>query len=144
MKKDKNEVIIILMAIIIIILSIICILFATDKIKFNNLTTTNNEISKEDATTDYSRFLGIWKNTETYNEINITNISDTLITFNCFFYRLTSFENLTIPFNNGKGIFYFYGYQDKNFDGENTSNEKFIRSFNSRVELAEERISDFE
>ena len=62
------------------------------------------------------------------NEITIKDITDKKITFTWFVYRLAGIDDdLTIDFFNGKGIFYYQGYDDKNFDGIETEDEKYIR-----------------
>lgn len=140
MEKKNNNLVIILMGVIIVILAVLCILFATDTItlntKDNEVSNSNNTITEDNNKNDeqpqekkdYSRYIGSWHNDETQNEITIKNITDNEITFTWFLYRLAGIDDdTTIAFNNGEAIFYYQGYDDKNFDSKQTEDEKYIR-----------------
>lgn len=152
-KKNSNGIIIVLMGIIIVILSVLCVLFATDKIVLNsannknyNTEEKNNNNSKtqndnqEETKKDYSNFIGTWRNDQTQDEIIIKNITDNEITFTWFLYRLGGIdEDTTISFKDGKGVFFYQGYDDKNFDGNETEDEKYIRK--ATLELSDSGVN---
>ena len=77
--------------------------------KENTTEQTNKNTVKE--VIDYSGFIGRWNNLVTQNEFIISNITDKQITFTWVLYRLTSFDDVTILFENGKGVFYFKGVE---------------------------------
>ena len=149
-KKNNNGIVIILMGIIIIILSVLCVLFATDKLVFKSEndasvnTEKQNSDSEESKTEeekkDYSNFIGTWRNDQTQNEITIKNVTDNEITFTWFLYRLAGIDDdTTISFKNGKGIFFYQGYDDKNFDEKQTEDEKYIRK--ATIELTDNGVN---
>ena len=148
MEKKSNS-IIILMGIIIVLLSILCVLFATDtivlksenntNIEENNNSETNN--TQEEVKKDYSKYIGTWHNDQTQNEITIKKVTDNEITFTWFLYRIGGIdEDTTISFKDGKAIFFYQGYQDKNFDGNETEDEKYIRK--ATIELTDVAVKD--
>ena len=145
-KKSSNRIIIVLMGIIIIILSVLCVLFATEKLEFKsesnlNATTkeknTNSKTEKNDSKEqkdnqvegkkNYSNYIGTWRDNETQDEITIKNITDNEITFTWSLYRLISIDDAKVPFKDGKGIFFFQGYDDKNYDDNDKEDEKYMR-----------------
>ena len=86
------------------------------------------EEKKEEEKKSYENYVGTWYNKETQDEISIKNVTDNEITFSWFIYRIASIDNdTTISFKDGKGIFYFEGHSDKNFDGKLTEDENFIK-----------------
>lgn len=147
MEKKSNS-IIILMGIIIVLLSILCVLFATDtivlksenntNIEENNNSETNN--TQEEVKKDYSKYIGTWHNDQTQNEITIKKVTDNEITFTWFLYRIGGIdEDTTISFKDEKAIFFYQGYQDKNFDGNETEDEKYIRK--ATIELTDDGVN---
>ena len=117
--KKKNSIIGLIILLIIILLSGFLLLNnlvlnsnSSNKTnpKENNITEqTDKNIVKE--VIDYSGFIGRWNNLVTQNEFIISNITDKQITFTWVLYRLTSFDDVTILFENGKGVFYFKGVE---------------------------------
>ena len=95
------------------------------------------EESKEVAQEkDYSKYLGMWSNNE--GEFEVKNVSGNQITFTWFLYRLTSVDDTTLEFVDGKAEFYYEGYNDSNFDGKYTDDEKFMRK--ATIELKDYSI----
>lgn len=128
---------------IIVILLGLCVLFVVGKLVFYNENNKNSEFNETNITEsrkDYTDFIGSWHNVETQNEITIKNITNNEITFTWFLYRLAVIdEDTTIAFLNGKGIFYFEGYDDKNYDGKQTEDEKYIRK--ATIELTDDGVN---
>lgn len=104
---------------------------------------TNFEIinnNQKEEKSKYSSFIGTWSNEQTLNEITIKNVTDNEITFTWFLYRLGGIDNnTTIPFKDGKGIFYYQFYDDKNYDGKQTEDEKHIRK--ATIELTNNGVN---
>lgn len=158
MEKKNNGILVgILIGIIIMILVFIG-LFATGTIGFKTSTTTDNEQTSENSETNnntpdeqnssvqeeikknYEYFVGKWENNKTLNNIEIKKVTDNEITFTWFLYRLAGIDDdTTISFENGKGIFYYQGYDDKNFDSKQTEDEKFIRK--ATIVLADDGVN---
>ena len=94
----------------------------------NTISETQNSNIQEKTKKNFDSFIGTWENEKTLNNIEIKKITDNEITFTWFLYRLTGIDDdTTISFDNGRGIFYFKGYEDKNFDSKETEDEKYIR-----------------
>lgn len=126
MEKKNNKVIKILLSVIIFIVGAFCILLATDKISFNfkndedtkvENNQNNNEDKNEDSDIenndeveiDYSAYNGTWLDNE--NEISIL-ATDEGIKFSWTLHRIATIDEVTIPFENGKGIFYLTDYNE--------------------------------
>ncbi len=130
--KKSNGIIIVLL----IVILVVGILFVNSKLRGtdsssvnddNNTSQTEENIQDNSSRVDYTSFIGTWYNTETQNELTITDINDKELKFTWAIYRIAVIENNTISFDNGKGVFYFEGYDDSNFDSKTTEDEKFIR-----------------
>ena len=83
--------------------------------------TSNKEISND----DYREYLGRWE--DGFGEVEIKNIGNGYITFSYGVIRLGGIDDATVPFNDGKGIFYFHGYSDSNFNNEQEDDEYYYR-----------------
>lgn len=160
--KKNNNIIILIMGIIIAILTILCILLATNTISFGNggsndnlkngnsenLIDDKNDVKTADNSVDYSKYVGSWRNDETQNEITIKSISNNTIVFNWFLYRLAGIdEDVSLPLNQNKATFYYQGYEDKNNDGKESDDEKYIRKAtiqlnDSSVDVIVEDVDD--
>lgn len=96
----------------------------TNNSSTNSSESSNTQVKKK----NYDSYVGTWYNSTTQNEITIKSVTNNSITFTWFLYRLTGIDDdTTINFSNGEAIFYFEGYDDKNFDSKNTEDEKYIR-----------------
>ncbi len=98
--------------------------------KNSNVSNTNSFESSNTQSNgkNYNSYIGTWGDSDTNNEITIKNVTNNSITFTWFLYRLTGIDDdTTINFSNGKAIFYFEGYDDKNFDSKFTEDEKYMR-----------------
>ena len=113
MKKSNNIIGIIIILFIIAIFGVLLLRgvdnssYQTNHQEDNITETPQKNVQKE--TIDYSNFIGKWNNLVTQNEFIISAIGDNQITFTWSLYRLTSFDNITILFDNGNGVFYFKG-----------------------------------
>ena len=121
--------------------------------EINNTTETNNskEINNSNSSSsrteraqtkerNYKDYIGTWYNSNTQNEITIKNVTDNTITFTWFLYRLAGIDDdTTIGLTDGKAIFYFKGYDDKNFDSKYSEDEKYIRK--ATITLDENGVS---
>ena len=94
----------------------------------------NDNLSK----TDYSEYFGTWYDDEK-NEFIVRNIGNDLITFTWFIYRIASIDDVTLPFKNNKAVFYYHGYDDKNYNDKNDDDEFYCRK--ATVELKDNSIS---
>ena len=95
---------------------------------------TQTEISKK----DYSRYFGTWSDNNS-NEFTVKNIGNDLITFTWFLFRTAVIEDVTLPFKDNKAVFYYHGYDDKNYNSKNEDDEFYCRK--ATVELKENSIS---
>ena len=113
----------------------------------NNSKEINNSNSSSSRTEraqtkerNYKDYIGTWYNSNTQNEITIKNVTDNTITFTWFLYRLAGIDDdTTIGLTDGKAIFYFKGYDDKNFDSKYSEDEKYIRK--ATITLDENGVS---
>ena len=157
-KKENNVLVVVLMGIIIVIFLVLCILFATGKLMFNSGDREKTNVNEKDNTTvvekdngedkqdsstkeekNYDSFIGKWRNEETNDEITIKSLTNNEITFTWAVYRLASIDDATIPFKDGEAIFYYQGYNDKNYDNKNTEDEKYIRR--ATIELVDSGVN---
>ena len=137
-KERNNKGLIAALLVIIILLATLCVLFATGKITLNNQNNINDESANNNSgtqdnssqinETNYDNFIGKWTNSTTKNEKTIKNITNNEITFTWFLYRLAGIDDgTTIPFEDGKAVFYYQGYYDSNYDDKLSEDEKYIR-----------------
>lgn len=155
-ERNNNGVLIGLLLGVIISLLIVLVLFVSGTISLKSNTNSNNTTSEntkvdtntsdnvidsnDTSTKDYSSFIGTWTNNETNNTITIKNITSNKITFTWFLYRLAGIDDdTTISFKDGKAVFYYQGYDDKNYDGKQTEDEKFMRK--ATIELASDGVN---
>ena len=108
----------------------------------NELSTTETSTAESNKTetskTDYSKYFGTWSD-GTENEFTVRNIGNDLITFTWFINRTASIDDVTLPFKDNKAVFYYHGYDDKNFNSKNEDDEFYCRK--ATVELKENSIS---
>lgn len=104
----------------------------------NTSTIAINESKTETSKTDYSKYFGTWSD-GSENEFTVRNIGNDLITFTWFVYRTASIEDVTLPFKDNKAVFYYHGFDDKNFNSKNEDDEFYCRK--ATVELKENSIS---
>jgi len=141
-KKKNNLIVMVFMVIIILILLILFILFANGKLIFTDDSSKeiNDSGMQDEAKKDYNDFIGTWRNIDTLDELTIKSITDEEIIFTWFVHKTASIDNdTTISFENGKGIFYFQGYDDKNYDNIETEEEKYMRK--ATIELADNGVN---
>lgn len=100
-------------------------------------TSTSQPSKSETSKTDYSKYFGTWTDGE--NEFTVRNIGNDLITFTWFIYRTASIDDVTLPFKDNKAVFYYHGYDDKNFNSKNEDDEFYCRK--ATVELKKNSIS---
>jgi len=112
--------------------------------KSAELQTQGNELSNSESSTsqstktDYSKYFGTWSDNNS-NEFIVKNIGNDLITFTWFIFRTASIDDVTLPFKDNKAVFYYHGYDDKNYNSKNEDDEFFCRK--ATVELKENSIS---
>ena len=106
--------------------------------KDENKTSTSSSASTETSKNDYNKYLGTWVDNEN-NEFIVRNIGNDLITFTWSIYRIASIDDVTLPFKNNKAIFYYHGYDDKNYNDKNDDDEFYCRK--ATVELKDNSIS---
>lgn len=94
--------------------------------------TTNKEISKD----DYSEYLGMWE--DGFGDVEIKNVGNGYITFSYNIIRLGGIDEATVPFSNGKGIFYFHGYSDSNYNDVKEDNEYYYKK--GTIELKDKTV----
>ncbi len=108
----------------------------------NELSTTETATAESNKTetlkTDYSKYFGTWSD-GTENEFTVKNIGNDLITFTWFIYRTASIDDVELPFKDNKAVFYYHGYDDKNFNSKDEDDEFYCRK--ATVELKENSIS---
>ncbi len=97
-----------------------------------------NESKKETSKTDYAKYIGTWSD-GSENEFKVRNIGNDLITFTWFIYRTALIEDVTVPFKDNKAVFYYHGYEDKNFNNKDEDNEFYCRK--AIIELKKNNVS---
>ncbi len=114
---------------------------STDTGKDNKTSSTESKSESTSVTEKgYNDYIGTWYNSNTQNEITIKKVTNNTITFTWFLYRLTGIDDdTTLSFSNGEAIFYFEGYDDKNYDSKYTEDEKYIRK--ATIKLVENGIN---
>ncbi len=115
-----------------------------------NADTNNNENYEENNKDYYSKYFGAWKD---YNNgestLEVLNIGNNLFTFSWIQYRIARMDYVTIPMKNNKAVFYYQGYNDKNYnakqdDGEHYYRKATIQLNNDNIVMRIENISDLE
>lgn len=115
-----------------------------------NADTNSNESYEENNKDYYSKYFGAWKD---YNNgestLEVLNIGNNLFTFSWIQYRIARMDYVTIPMKNNKAVFYYQGYNDKNYnakqdDGEHYYRKATIQLNNDNIVMRIENISDLE
>ena len=90
-------------------------------------TTTTTETTTIETSTkeDYSGYFGRWE--DDFGDFEIKDNGNGYVTFSYSIIRLGGIDDATIPFSNGKGIFYYQGYDDANFNSVEDEGEHFYR-----------------
>lgn len=101
-------------------------------------TVITNENKKETSKTDYTKYIGTWSDGQE-DEFKVRNIGNDLITFTWFIYRTALIEDVTVPFKDNKAVFYYHGYEDKNFNNKDEDNEFYCRK--AIIELKKNNVS---
>lgn len=107
-----------------------------EEVKLTSVETTkssNKEEKTEKETTtietstkeDYSGYFGRWE--DDFGDFEIKDNGNGYATFSYGIIRLGTIDDATIPFSNGKGTFYFQGYDDSNFNSVEDEGEHFYR-----------------
>ena len=101
---------------------------------------SKNESKKTNVTSqkDYSKYLGSWSDNN-YNELIVKSIENNSITFDLSLYRITTIHDITLPLEDDKAIFYYNGYDDKNFNEKHEDDEAYFRK--ATLQLSENSIS---
>lgn len=102
----------------------------------------NSIISNEDSDyntsiEDYRKYFGTWSD-EKGSEFTVENIGNNLITYTWFIYRTASMDDVTVPFENNKAVFYYSGVDDLNYNSVIEENEHFYRK--ATIQLRENDI----
>lgn len=87
---------------------------------------SNEKQGNELLKTDYSKYFGTWSDNNS-NEFTVKNIGNDLITFTWFIYRTASIDDVTLPFKDNKAVFYYHGYDDKNYNSKHEDDEFYCR-----------------
>lgn len=79
----------------------------------------DNNIS-EKSEINYTDFIGTWHNDADHQSyMYIQNVNGNEIKFSWLLYRIARIDAETIPFSNGKGIFYYRGIKEIYSDRKN-------------------------
>lgn len=89
----------------------------TEKIKSDQNTSKTNS---------YDKYVGTWSDGNN-NTFKVQTISNDYIGFSWFIYRAASIDGVVLPLKNKQAVFYFEGYDDKNFNEINEKNEYYCR-----------------
>lgn len=98
--------------------------------------TTKKEDTKSTETADYSKYVGRWNGTS--GDVEIKTIGNGYISFSWGVIRLGGMDDVTIPFSEGKGTFYFQGYDDSNYNNVNEDDEHYSRK--GTIELKDNTV----
>lgn len=104
--------------------------------KQSSTDTTKKEDKKSTETADYSKYIGRWNGTS--GDVEIKTIGNGYISFSWGVIRLGGMDDVTIPFSEGKGTFYFQGYDDSNYNNVNEDDEHYSRK--GTIELKDNTV----
>lgn len=78
-------------------------------------------------TVGYSKYYGTWENESNSSELEIKSIENNVIVFTWFIYRLASIDDVALPIENNKAVFYYSGVDDSNYNNVIEDNEHYYR-----------------
>ena len=75
-----------------------------------------NQSKNKTNTVGYSKYYGTWENESNSSELEIKSIENNVIVFTWFIYRLASIDDVALPIENNKAVFYYSGVDDSNYN----------------------------
>ena len=104
--------------------------------KQSSTDTTKKDNTESTETTDYSKYVGRWNGTS--GDVEIKVIGNNYISFSWSVLRTGGMDDVTIPFSEGKGTFYFQGYKDANYNNVNEDDEHYSKK--GTIELKDNSV----
>ena len=106
----------------------------------NNNSINNKDVSssKTEQKEDYSKYFGKWFDEDGESQFSVDNIGNNLITFSWGIYRTLVIDYVTVPIKDNEAVFYYQGYEDKNYNNKNDNDEHYCRK--ATIKLGENKI----
>ena len=106
----------------------------------NNHSIDNKDVSNSNTEQkeDYSKYFGKWFDEDGGSEFSVDNIGNNLITFSWGIYRTLVIDYVTVPIKDNEAVFYYQGYEDKNYNNKNDNDEHYCRK--ATIKLGENKI----
>lgn len=97
----------------------------------------------------YNKYLGTWIDKNKNSELNVLSIANSYLSFSWTIYRIAGLDNVVVPIKNNTAVFYFQGYDDKNYNSKQDNGEHYYRKATIKLEndtivIKVENISDSE
>ena len=106
----------------------------------NNHSIDNKDVSNSNTEQkeDYSKYFGKWFDEDGESQFSVDNIGNNLITFSWGIYRTLVIDYVTVPIKDNEAVFYYQGYEDKNYNNKNDNDEHYCRK--ATIKLGENKI----
>ena len=85
-----------------------------------------NQSKNKTNTVGYSKYYGTWENESNSSGLEIKSIENNVIVFTWFIYRIASIDDVALPIENNKAVFYYSGV-DSNYNNVIEDNEHYYR-----------------
>ena len=86
-----------------------------------------NQSKNKTNTVGYSKYYGTWENESNSSGLEIKSIENNVIVFTWFIYRIASIDDVALPIENNKAVFYYSGVDDSNYNNVIEDNEHYYR-----------------
>ena len=118
----------------------------------NTIIEITNTINETSATSDkndnglinndadnYNKYIGTWVDENNSSELNVLTIGNNQLAFSWTIYRIAGIDNVVVPMENNKAVFYYQGYDDKNYNSKQDEGEYYYRR--ATIQLNTESIN---
>lgn len=86
-----------------------------------------NQSKNKTNTVGYSKYYGTWENESNSSGLEIKSIENNVIVFTWFIYRIASIDDVALPIENNKAVFYYSGVDNSNYNNVIEDNEHYYR-----------------
>ena len=88
---------------------------------------------------NYNKYIGTWVDENNSSELNVLTIGNNQLAFSWTIYRIAGIDNVVVPMENNKAVFYYQGYDDKNYNSKQDEGEYYYRR--ATIQLNTESIN---